>query len=48
MVRAKKLSFQTLVAENRKEIMQDEKTIEKITDRIEDKIHATIKTNISS
>lgn len=43
MARAKKLSFQALMEENKKEMMQDEKTMNSIIDRIEDKIHATVK-----
>ncbi|WP_117169567.1 FbpB family small basic protein [Paraliobacillus sediminis] len=48
MARAKKLSFQTLIEENKKEMLQDEKLMDNIIDRIEDKIHATVKGNIYS
>lgn len=44
MTRPKKVSFTTLMTENRKEIIQNEKSLEIINNRIEDKIHATIKT----
>lgn len=38
-----KWSFQALMEENKNEMMQDQKMIHNIIDRIEDKIHATLK-----
>ena len=48
MTRNNNISFQELVAENKKEIMESKEIMDKITDRIDEKMHATIKSNISS
>ncbi|GGM37605.1 hypothetical protein GCM10011351_24760 [Paraliobacillus quinghaiensis] len=48
MTRSNNISFQELVAENKREIMENKEIMDKITDRIEEKIHATINNNVSS
>ncbi len=48
VTRSNNISFQELVAENKREIMENKEIMDKITDRIEEKIHATINNNVSS